>query len=105
MKRIEIPPPRPKRKPMHPYPRKLVSPLKTGISIPENSPTTSEMENQSPTSVLCSPGSDSSIGGFSCTPGGSPSLVPSALTLDEFGSEVPAENSSADEQEEHMVLA
>ncbi|GJT17182.1 transcription factor, MADS-box [Tanacetum coccineum] len=30
VKPIEIPPPRPKRKPMHPYPRKLSAPVKTG---------------------------------------------------------------------------
>ncbi|XP_035843873.1 protein REVEILLE 1-like [Helianthus annuus] len=30
VKPIEIPPPRPKRKPMHPYPRKLSAPLKMG---------------------------------------------------------------------------
>ncbi|XP_073156093.1 protein REVEILLE 1-like [Henckelia pumila] len=64
-KPIEIPPPRPKRKPMHPYPRKLVCPVKSGIIIPEK-PTrsssstlsTSEPENQSPTSVLSAVGSD-----------------------------------------------
>ncbi|GJZ35272.1 protein REVEILLE 1-like protein isoform X2 [Tanacetum coccineum] len=30
VKPIEIPPPRPKRKPMHPYPRKLSAPVKMG---------------------------------------------------------------------------
>ncbi|KAL3845068.1 hypothetical protein ACJIZ3_002471 [Penstemon smallii] len=58
-KPIEIPPPRPKRKPMHPYPRKLVSPVKDGIAMNEK-PTRSqspklyisEQENQSPTSKL-----------------------------------------------------
>ncbi|XP_075482405.1 protein REVEILLE 1-like [Primulina tabacum] len=64
-KPIEIPPPRPKRKPMHPYPRKLVCPVKTGLIIPEK-PTRSssstlsisEPENESPTSVLSAVGSD-----------------------------------------------
>ncbi|KZV30125.1 protein REVEILLE 1 [Dorcoceras hygrometricum] len=68
-KPIEIPPPRPKRKPMHPYPRKLVCPVKTGIVIPEK-PTrsssstlsNSEPENQSPTSVLSAVGSDACAG-------------------------------------------
>ncbi|KAL7135368.1 hypothetical protein ABFS83_11G090300 [Erythranthe nasuta] len=78
VKPIEIPPPRPKRKPMHPYPRKLVSPLKMGISIPEEnipaaSPSTSEDENQSPTSVLSAVASDSS----------------SAHALNDFGTEAP----------------
>ncbi|KAE8712468.1 Protein REVEILLE 2 [Hibiscus syriacus] len=55
-KPIEIPPPRPKRKPMHPYPRKSVVSLK-GISPssqPERSPSpfVSEQDNKSPSSVL-----------------------------------------------------
>ncbi|PNS96893.1 hypothetical protein POPTR_017G144800v4 [Populus trichocarpa] len=62
---IEIPPPRPKRKPMHPYPRKLAHPLERDLLILENplrssSPnfSISEQENQSPTSVLSAVGSD-----------------------------------------------
>ncbi|KAK4430478.1 protein REVEILLE 1 [Sesamum alatum] len=86
VKPIEIPPPRPKRKPSHPYPRKLVPPVKTGIRIPEKptssgSPNTSEQENQSPTSVLSTIGSDSSVGPDSCMPNGSPSPVSSGLPL------------------------
>ncbi|KAI7754764.1 hypothetical protein M8C21_033832, partial [Ambrosia artemisiifolia] len=55
VKPIEIPPPRPKRKPMHPYPRKHSAPLKMGgqqerSSSPNSSG--SDQENQSPTSVL-----------------------------------------------------
>ncbi|KAK9021965.1 hypothetical protein V6N11_011927 [Hibiscus sabdariffa] len=57
-KSIEIPPPRPKRKPMHPYPRKSGASLK-GISPssqPERSPSpnhfVSEQDNKSPSSVL-----------------------------------------------------
>ncbi|KAG4966519.1 hypothetical protein AAZX31_14G195500 [Glycine max] len=56
---IEIPPPRPKRKPIHPYPRKLVEFPKTGISNSEhplrsNSLKSSDFgqENNSPKSVL-----------------------------------------------------
>ncbi|KAL2252788.1 UNVERIFIED_CONTAM: Protein REVEILLE 1 [Sesamum indicum] len=86
VKSIEIPPPRPKRKPSHPYPRKLVPPVKTGIRIPEKpsssaSPNTSEQENQSPTSVLSTIGSDSSVGLDSCMPNSSPSPVSSGLPL------------------------
>ncbi|KAL0462845.1 UNVERIFIED_CONTAM: protein REVEILLE 1 [Sesamum latifolium] len=86
VKAIEIPPPRPKRKPSHPYPRKLVPPVKTGIRIPEKptssgSPNTSEQENQSPTSVLSTIGSDSSVGPDSCMPNGSPSPVSSGIPL------------------------
>ncbi|KAG5064241.1 hypothetical protein AAZX31_02G226000 [Glycine max] len=56
---IEIPPPRPKRKPIHPYPRKLVEIPKTEISNSElplrsNSlkPSDFGQENNSPKSVL-----------------------------------------------------
>ncbi|XP_019224959.1 PREDICTED: protein REVEILLE 1-like isoform X2 [Nicotiana attenuata] len=65
VKPIEIPPPRPKRKPMHPYPRKLATPVKSGTLVPEKSTRSispnmsmSEQENQSPTSVLSAHGSD-----------------------------------------------
>ncbi|KAL0293244.1 UNVERIFIED_CONTAM: protein REVEILLE 1 [Sesamum radiatum] len=116
VKPIEIPPPRPKRKPLHPYPRKLVPPVNTGIRIPEKttssgSPNTSEQENQSPTSVLSAIGSDSSVGPDSCMPNGSPSPVSSGLPLNAgmvSCSEVPKllsedadhedENSSPDEK-------
>ncbi|XP_051147240.1 protein REVEILLE 1-like [Andrographis paniculata] len=87
VKPIEIPPPRPKRKPVHPYPRKLVSPVKTMIIIPEKplfsaSPNTSERENQSPKSVLSAVGSDSSLGPDSTMLNGSPSSATSALVPD-----------------------
>ncbi|KDP35732.1 hypothetical protein JCGZ_10504 [Jatropha curcas] len=62
---IEIPPPRPKRKPVHPYPRKMMHPVNKETSVPEQplrslSPnfSISEQENQSPTSVLSVVGSD-----------------------------------------------
>ncbi|KAF3633844.1 Protein REVEILLE 2 [Capsicum annuum] len=65
VKPIEIPPPRPKRKPMHPYPRKLATPVIIGTPVPEKSTRSltpnvsmSEQENQSPTSVLSVHGSD-----------------------------------------------
>ncbi|CAA0814536.1 Protein REVEILLE 1 [Striga hermonthica] len=61
MKWIEIPPPRPKRRPMHPYPRKMVYQAKTEISIPEKFSNAMEQENQSPTSVLSGICSDSSV--------------------------------------------
>ncbi|CAF2096880.1 unnamed protein product [Brassica rapa] len=55
-KSIEIPPPRPKRKPMHPYPRKLVIPdakemAYAGKLVPDE-------DSRSPTSVLSAHGSD-----------------------------------------------
>ncbi|CAI9754056.1 unnamed protein product [Fraxinus pennsylvanica] len=56
---IEIPPPRPKKKPLHPYPRKTVDSSKTKSMVslqPERSPSpyisATERENLSPTSVL-----------------------------------------------------
>ncbi|KAE8663316.1 Protein REVEILLE 7-like [Hibiscus syriacus] len=55
---IEIPPPRPKRKPVHPYPRKSVNLIKgkSPSTQPERSPTPNqifrEQEIKSPTSVL-----------------------------------------------------
>lgn len=80
VKAIEIPPPRPKRKPMHPYPRKLGKspripimeklewsltpelPVSTqeNLSIPKSS---LHEDNLSPTSVLSAVGSDTSGSG------------------------------------------
>ncbi|TXG50955.1 hypothetical protein EZV62_023479 [Acer yangbiense] len=56
IKPIEIPPPRPKRKPMHPYPRKSVDSFK-GTSVSNQpdktpSPKALDFDNRSPTSVL-----------------------------------------------------
>ncbi|CAA0813483.1 Protein REVEILLE 1 [Striga hermonthica] len=75
VKPIEIPPPRPKRKPIHPYPRKMVTQAVTGISITEKFSNVSEKENQSLTSVLSGIGSDSSGGADSCTLDGNRSSV------------------------------
>ncbi|KAG6385811.1 hypothetical protein SASPL_154692 [Salvia splendens] len=105
VKPVEIPPPRPKRKPMHPYPRKLVSPVKTGILIPERSVS----PNQSPKSVLSVVGSEQSGGADSCMPNGSLSPVSSLAAhvspklLQEDGvlssqSDREDENSSTDEE-------
>ncbi|KAG4190952.1 hypothetical protein ERO13_A07G061400v2 [Gossypium hirsutum] len=58
IKPIVIPPPRPKRKPVHPYPRKSVDLVKgkSPSSQPERSPSPNqffrEQDNKSPTSVL-----------------------------------------------------
>ncbi|XP_043715705.1 protein REVEILLE 1 [Telopea speciosissima] len=85
VKPLEIPPPRPKRKPMHPYPRKRVVSVKKGKSVPEQqerSPSpnlsVSEQANQSPTSVLSAFGSDTGGSSASSSPGGSRSPVSSA---------------------------
>ncbi|CAE6200982.1 unnamed protein product [Arabidopsis arenosa] len=57
---IEIPPPRPKRKPMHPYPRKLVIPDAKEMAYTEltGSKLVQDEDNRSPTSVLSAHGSD-----------------------------------------------
>ncbi|XP_042502521.1 protein REVEILLE 1-like [Macadamia integrifolia] len=90
VKPIEIPPPRPKRKPMHPYPRKRVVPVRKGKSVPEQqerSPSpnlsVSEQANQSPTSVFSAVGSDTAgSSSASSSPGGSRSPVSSATGAD-----------------------
>ncbi|KAF8015030.1 hypothetical protein BT93_H0732 [Corymbia citriodora subsp. variegata] len=82
---IEIPPPRPKRKPMHPYPRKLlVHPtnkecLHQEQPIRSGSPnfSVSELENQSPMSVLSTLGSDGLGSSGASTPSGSSSPISS----------------------------
>ncbi|PKA66458.1 Transcription factor ASG4 [Apostasia shenzhenica] len=65
MKQIEIPPPRPKRKPTHPYPRKQAYPPSKVLPVfgelersLSSVVTASEQENRSPTSVLSAVGSD-----------------------------------------------
>ncbi|XP_057784106.1 protein REVEILLE 1-like isoform X2 [Salvia miltiorrhiza] len=101
-KLIEIPPPRPKRKPVHPYPRKPGSVVKTRASISEKltSQDVSEQETQSPTSVLSENHSDTSARADSCTPEGISSPVPSALPLDasaSCGTEEPTRSKSVHE--------
>lgn len=85
VKPIEIPPPRPKRKPMHPYPRKLViTPVSVGMldlekptrSVSPNL-SLSGKENQSPTSVLFALDSEGQASADS-SPNASPSCVTSA---------------------------
>lgn len=65
-KAIEIPPPRPKRKPLHPYPRKMAQACPKRLSVvvqrDESSwvriPSVPDQENESPVSVLSAVGSD-----------------------------------------------
>ncbi|KAH7549459.1 hypothetical protein JRO89_XS13G0035300 [Xanthoceras sorbifolium] len=69
IKTVEIPPPRPKRKPVHPYPRKSVDSLKgsSGSIQPERTPSPNALvlDNQSPTSVLSAFASDTLASGVS----------------------------------------
>ncbi|KAL1318202.1 protein REVEILLE 7 isoform X2 [Arachis ipaensis] len=68
---IDIPPPRPKRKPLHPYPRKLANSFKrhSRPNEPEKSPSpnlsSAEKDSQSPTSVLSAFGSEAFGSAFS----------------------------------------
>ncbi|KAK9118018.1 hypothetical protein Scep_016111 [Stephania cephalantha] len=86
VKAIEIPPPRPKRKPVHPYPRKLAHSIKKQTPVQqqqeERSPSpnlsASEQENRSPTSVLSAVGSDTMGSPVSNRQSGSQSPVSSA---------------------------
>ncbi|CAH8385443.1 unnamed protein product [Eruca vesicaria subsp. sativa] len=59
-KSFEIPPPRSKRKPMHPYPRKLVIPDAKEMAYAEltGGKLVADEDNRSPTSVLSAHGSD-----------------------------------------------
>lgn len=84
---IEIPPPRPKRKPLHPYPRKAVDSLKA-ISVarePERSPSpnlsVAEKETQSPTSVLTAFSSDDQISVVSEQQNRCPSPISQAVDM------------------------
>lgn len=86
---IEIPPPRPKRKPSHPYPRKLVLPTRKDMPVEQGersaSPNSSlsEQENQSPTSVLSAVASDTLASADSAAPKSSPSPLSSGNYADQ----------------------
>lgn len=101
---IEIPPPRPKRKPMHPYPRKLVHSPKKEMSPAEDSTSSlspnlslSEQENQSPKSVLFAMGSDMVGSSGSDTPDGSLSPVSSAPGIHDMSFMISEPNPSSDD--------
>lgn len=108
-KAIEIPPPRPKRKPIHPYPRKLVHPLSMkGMSKSEKeersaSPflSTSEQENGSPKSVLSSLGSEVMESSMvsNTTNGGSSPISSPAVSKPEIMSPAESENLSLGEED------
>ncbi|KAK3218687.1 hypothetical protein Dsin_012657 [Dipteronia sinensis] len=104
MEPIEIPPPRPKRKPMHPYPRKLahslvkenLNPMQTmRSSFPNLS--VSEQENQSPTSVLSAAGSDACGSTDSNPSSGSLSTVSTAAPAHSIGFKLSQPNSPSEE--------
>ncbi|KAK7820126.1 protein REVEILLE 1 [Quercus suber] len=101
---IEIPPPRPKRKPMHPYPRKLLIPSNKEVSALEQpirsaSPNSLvwEQEDQSPTSVLSAVGSDTVGFTDSDTPNGSLSPASSTAGVQPGGLVLSEPNQSTEE--------
>ncbi|KAL8240427.1 hypothetical protein R6Q59_013782 [Mikania micrantha] len=102
LKPIEIPPPRPKRKPLHPYPRKLSAPVKTGGQH-ETSPNSSgsDQENESPTSALSTDGSKNFGLGDSDSPNADSSAngVKLDLSLEENESSPPTELESCCDEE------
>ncbi|CAL5371505.1 unnamed protein product [Camellia sinensis] len=110
VKPIEIPPPRPKRKPVHPYPRKLVAPLTTGTADEQprrsTSPNSSvsEHENQSPTSVFSAIGSEILGTTGSNTPNDSPSPVSSAAVANNGSFLLSEPNSSPEESGSPLVV-
>ncbi|KAK8956400.1 Protein LHY [Platanthera guangdongensis] len=82
-KPIEIPPPRPKKKPTHPYPRKKVSSTKENFVLgksesPSPPPLSiSEQDNNSPTSVVSAVGLEFIDQSSSNDPNGYESRIPS----------------------------
>lgn len=107
---VEIPPPRPKRKPVHPYPRKPGSAVKTSrTSTPEKltRSVSQDVSTQSPTSVLSENHSDESARVGSSTPQGSSSPV-SSTPINEVptGSEPTQDGGKSSRDEEvYPVLA
>ncbi|KAK7276183.1 hypothetical protein RIF29_17318 [Crotalaria pallida] len=101
---IEIPPPRPKRKPMYPYPRKLVEIRKKGVSITEQ-PLRScslkssdfDQENASPKSVLSASISETVGSSDSDTPTRSLSPVSSVSGVHSSGYPLPEPKASFEE--------
>ncbi|KAK9691639.1 hypothetical protein RND81_09G209300 [Saponaria officinalis] len=97
---IEIPPPRPKRKPSHPYPRKLVLPSKKENPLDQQAGASSpnfsvyEQENQSPTSVLPDLASDTASVD-STTPDGLTPDSPSSESSMPDGSQSPIPSDEA----------
>ncbi|EPS61622.1 hypothetical protein M569_13174 [Genlisea aurea] len=88
---VEIPPPRPKRKPIHPYPRKLVSPVKGGETlVPE------KQMSQSPKSILSAVGSSDSFDDDQ-----SPSSASSPAAISDDHESVQALHSDEDEFSSH----
>ena len=111
VKPIEIPPPRPKRKPVHPYPRKMGNPRGNGgITIGKlgrsSSPILSayEQDNGSPTSVLSAFGSDTMSSFLSNVPNCCTSPVNSAAGSNEQETSGEEENITPSPGQTNAVL-
>lgn len=108
---VEIPPPRPKRKPVHPYPRKPGSVVKTSRTSTTEKLTRSvsqDVSTQSPTSVLSENHSDESARAGSSTPQDSSSPVSSIHPFNAtacYDTEVPTSSELARDEEVSPVLA
>ncbi|KAK9735185.1 hypothetical protein RND81_04G189100 [Saponaria officinalis] len=104
---IEIPPPRPKRKPSHPYPRKLVLPTKKDKSVDQLgrsvSPYSSidDQQNQSPTSVLSALASDTLASADSDIPNNSPS--PISADLNNKAEDLPSDDDKSLQDDVHVT--
>lgn len=97
---IEIPPPRPKRKPSHPYPRKLVLPSRKEMPMEHQARSTSpnssfsEQDNHSPASVMSFVASDTIASADSATPKSSLSPISSGNFADQVAV-MPCENNAS----------
>ncbi|MED6110591.1 hypothetical protein PIB30_044512 [Stylosanthes scabra] len=108
---IEIPPPRPKRKPMHPYPRKLVEIPNREISIMDHSGRSTspksadfDQENKSPKSVLSAVVSETLGSSDSDTRAGSLSPVSSMSGLHTCNSALAEPKSSFEEDKSTPIV-
>ncbi|KAI0513868.1 hypothetical protein KFK09_009900 [Dendrobium nobile] len=110
MKPIEIPPPRPKKKPTRPYPRKQV--LSSTKEIPilgklercSSSVFSVSEQDGSPTSVLSVVGSESIDAFLSNNPNGCASPVGSALGSNNHESGIPSSKNSVEGDDKHLSL-
>ncbi|KAL5208623.1 hypothetical protein ABZP36_033058 [Zizania latifolia] len=109
---IQIPPPRPKRKPAHPYPRKLDRAAKKHVPAlrqlekpPLRMQSLSEQEDGSPTSGLTAAqiGTEALGGGFSNNSSGSGSSAPSAAGSDEHVNGGGSPASSVDREDGRLL--
>ncbi|XP_028785895.1 protein REVEILLE 7-like isoform X1 [Neltuma alba] len=109
IKPIDIPPPRPKRKPLHPYPRKSADSFKGHSNESERSPSpnlsATGKDTQSPTSVLSAFGSAFSEQTNRCPSPNSCTTDIHSVSLSPAGKENDCITSNSSEEEEEGCLA